>query len=109
MCMCLCACVSMRMCLYVHVYMRVMFVFVSVCMCVLEIPPLVFYPLPYVVMIAVKIPPYIPSMSGGLYTFFKNLPSSPLVRRKHSLLSGYSVAMGLICSRLGLFGFINLT
>lgn len=75
-------------CLYVYIYMRVMFVFVSVCMCVLEIPPLVFYPLPYVMMIAVKISPYIPSMSGGLYTFFKNLPSSPLVRRKHSLLSG---------------------
>ena len=95
-----CACVCM--CPYVCIYMCVMFVFVSVCMCVLEIPPLVFYPLPYVMMIAVKISPYIPSMSGGLYTFFKNLPSSPLVRRNHSLHSQHSVAMDLICSRLGL-------
>ena len=67
----------------------------------LHLPPLLSLPL-YVMMIAVKISPYIPSMSGGLYTFFKNLPSSPLVRRNHSLRSQHSVAMDLICSRLGL-------
>ena len=40
-------CACMCMCPYVCIYMCVMFVFVSVCMCVQEIPPLVFYHLPY--------------------------------------------------------------